>query len=242
MANPGMRVGPSDGKLDGQRLPVGVSFSEDMPTDFSHSKSRNSPEPVPPTLTLAVCESTQINQSSEGGRQALTSPTSSETVNAAPHAAPDISMASNLDIGHSPAEMVFEKSPDSVELIASSSGIGTSPSGLKRKMNGSDREGDVDHVAHVASNGEPEFKRKRITTVEEDDPDIIYIGSWTPPAGKSRKRNIARTAVKMENLPVKLENPVSDSNVSAKHLLMPYFLDPCLLGRAFKFTYYSCEV
>jgi hypothetical protein len=207
--NPGMRVGQSDGELDGRRLPVGVLFSEEMPTDFSHSESRNSPEQVPTTLT--VCEPTQINQSSEleGGHQALIPP-SNETVNAAP----DISMASNLDIGPNPAEMVFEKSSDTMELSTSRKG------NLKRKM--IDRGCDSDAHALPASDDSDEgFKRNRIMAVAElqveEDSDIVYIGSWRPAAGKStRTKNIIQTAVKVENLPIKLQNPVSDSNVSAK--------------------------
>jgi hypothetical protein len=193
-ANPGMRVG----QLDGEEIPTGFS------------DSRNSPAPVP--TTLIVCDPFQINRLSEGGHQALTPPrpTSSETVNAAP----DISMtsSSNLDIGRNPAEMpVVEKSDMIVEL-------GTSGKGdLKRKMNasGSDREGDTTdhHDAHVASDAGG-FKRKRITTVEDSDSDIIYVGSWRPPAGKTRKK---------EKLHIKLENPVSDSNVSAKPFIDTIF-------------------
>ena len=59
-------------------------------------------------------------------------------------------------------------------------------------------------------------KRNRIMTVEEEDSDIVYIGSWRPPSGKTRTKNIIRKAVKIENVPIKLENLVPDSNVSAK--------------------------
>ena len=195
---------------------MGELDGEERPTGFTHS--RNSPVPVPAALELI-----QINQSSEGGHQALTPPTtSSETVNAA---APDIStMASNLDVGRNlqVAENSLEKSPDIVELGTS----GKLEGDLKRKMNGSDREGDTtDH--------DGESKIKRIKTVEEEDPDIICLGSWKPPqAGKSRKKDFTRTAVKMENLPIKLENPVSDSNVSVKTCLIHFFIDvlPTSLG------------
>jgi hypothetical protein len=206
-ANPGMRVGQSDGELDGQRLPVGVLFSEEMPTDFSHSKSRYSLEPVPSTLTLAVCESTQNNQSSEGGHQALTprSPLtpSSETVNAAP----DISMASNLDIGPNPVEMIFKKSSEPSQADITSMELITSGKGnLKRKM--IDRGCDSD--AHASDDSDEGFKRNRIMTVAEEDSDIVYIGSWIPGKTVNRTKNIIQTAVKVENLPIKL---VSDSNV-----------------------------
>jgi hypothetical protein len=141
----------------------------------------------------------QINQSSEGGHQTLTPPTiSSEIVNAAP----DISMTSNLDLdgrdqfGPNPAQVVLEKNSDIVELSTSRKG--------KRKM--VDRGDDTD--AHVPA-GDGRFKRNRITTVAEEDSDIEYIGSWRPPTR-------IQTAVKMENMPIKLENPVSGSDVSAK--------------------------
>ena len=75
----------------------------------------------------------------------------------------------------------------------------------KRKM--FDQGGDT-NARIPAGDGEIQ-KKYRITTVAEEDSDIEYIGSWRP--GK-----IGQTALKMENLPVKLENPVSDSNVSVK--------------------------
>jgi hypothetical protein len=75
----------------------------------------------------------------------------------------------------------------------------------KRKMI-NPGEGDTD--AHIPA-GNGRFKRNRITTVAEEDSDIEYIGSWRPPTR-------TKTAVKMENMPIKLENSVSDSGVSAK--------------------------
>lgn len=66
------------------------------------------------------------------------------------------------------------------------------------------------------------LERNRITRIAEEDPDIEYIGSlsWTRPRrpGKTRTKNIMRTAVKTVNLPIKLpvENPVSDAKVSVK--------------------------
>ena len=62
--------------------------------------------------------------------------------------------------------------------------------------------------------GDGEIKKHHITTVAEEDSDIEYIGSWRP--GKIRTKNIIQTTVKMENLPVELENPVTNSDVSVK--------------------------
>jgi hypothetical protein len=177
---------------------------------ISGSDDDASKSPVPTThetdscmqTTLTVCELPQINLNKvqqtelEGGGRALTPPTSSENVNVAP----DIIMASNLDLddggeqfasGPNPAEVVLEKSSD----VSTRKG--------KRKM--IDRGDDTTPV------GNEECKRNRITTVAEEDSesDIEYIGSWRP-----RTKNIT---VKLENVPIKLENtPDSDSDVSAK--------------------------
>ena len=201
-ANPGMQIELSDGEPDGRRL--GVLLSEGTLTDYSHS--RNSPGRETEShieIPLIVCEpeiAPQFNeeqQSIGGGGRTLTVPTtSSEIVNVAP----DISIALNLDLdgkgqfGPIPAEVVLEKSSDVVEHSSSRKG--------KRKM--IDQEGN----SHVPAVDEV-FKRIRMTVVEEDDSDIEYIGSWRP-------RNTIKTPVKMENVPIKLENLVSGSNVSVK--------------------------
>ena len=222
-----MQTGRSDGdsEIDGQLGHLGVlSLSDGMPSAFSHS--RNSPGPVPTTCEtdshiqtpLTVCEPEMapqiyevqpIQQSSEGGDQALTASTCREIINAAP----DISMASNLDLqvddrepfGPDPAEVVLEKSSDIVELSTSTSRKG------KRKM--TDRDPGDDTNAHVPA-GDGGLKRHRMTMVMEEDSDIQYIGSWSP--RKTRTKNVRQTAVKLEHVSIKLENPVSESHVSAK--------------------------
>lgn len=190
-ANPGTPIGCPDGELDGQRL--GELLLEGTPIGFSHSKS-------PKTVTDSVCELPRINlkkvqqSEREGGDRALTPPTSSELVNVAPD------MASNMDlddggeqVGPNAVEVVLDNSPD------------ISRKG-KRKM--IDRGDDTNNPA-----GEGGFKKTRITTAAEEDSDIEYICSWRPPKTRTK---IIQTAVKMENVPIKLENPVSDSVVSAK--------------------------
>ena len=213
-ANPGMQIGRSDGELHGQR--PGVLLSEGMPTGFSYS--RNSPTTRETDSRIqtpvTVCEpgmAPQINevQSSEGcDRTLVVSPptNSSEIVNAAP----DINMTSNLDLdgreqfvpNPADSEVVLENSPDTVELSTSRKG--------KRKM--IDRGGDTNASAHLPA-GDGGLKRYRITTVAEED-DIEYIGSWRP--GKTRTKNIIVQTAASVNLPIKLENPVNDSDVSAK--------------------------
>jgi len=49
-------------------------------------------------------------------------------------------------------------------------------------------------------------KKTRVNMVEleEEDSDIEYIGSWRP------SKTLTKTAVKIENVPIKLENLVSD--------------------------------
>ena len=207
-------VGPSDGKINGRRL--GALLLEGMPTG---SHSRNSPGPLPTTrerdshirTSITVCEQevtpriNEVQQSSEGGDRAfVTAPTTTGTSNEMiVNAGPDISMDLDLDGKEGPAEVVIKKNSDIAELSTSRKG--------KRKM--VDRGDDAN--AHVLV-GDGRVKRNRIMTAEEDDSDIVYIGSWTPASDKTRTKNIARTAVKIENVPVKLENLVPDLNVSAK--------------------------
>ena len=200
-ANPGMQIEPLDREL-------GVLPSEGMPTGFI--PSRNSSERD--TKTCSHLEITsqsslkmapQINEaqqlSTEGGDQL------NMTV---PNVTPDIIMTSILDIDGreqlepNPVEVLLslEKSPDIVELSPIKTG--------KRKM--IDRGGD--DSAGVPA-GDAGFKKKHKTMVEEDDySDIEFIGSWSP--RKTNKK--VKTTVKMENVPVKLENPMSASDVSAK--------------------------
>ena len=102
-----------------------------------------------------------------------------------------------------PASSEVEKSPDIVELSTSRKG--------KRKM--MDRD---DSNPHVPVSDAGRVKRNRIMTVEEEDSDIVYVGSWRPTSGKTRTKNFLRTTVKMENVPIKLEKLGSDSVVSAR--------------------------
>ena len=76
----------------------------------------------------------------------------------------------------------------------------------KRKM--------IDRVGESIATGDGGFKRNRTITIvpEDSDSDIEYLGSWRP----NKRTNIIQTAVKTENVPIKLENLVSDSDVSTK--------------------------
>ena len=167
---------------------LGELLLEGTPIGFSHSKS-------PKTDSVCELNLKKVQQSErEGGDRALTPPTSSELVNVAPD------MASNMDlddggeqVGPNAVDVVLDNSPD------------ISRKG-KRKM--IDRGDDTNNPA-----GEGGFKKNRITTAAEKDSDIEYICSWRPPKTRTK---IIQTAVKMENVPIKLENPVSDSVVSAK--------------------------
>ena len=206
-ANPGMQIEALDGDFDGGRM--GVLSSEEIPTGFF--PSRNSPDGETDSHIAMPSQSSpemvpQINevqqQSTEGSD--LTIPASTEIVNAAP----DVIMTLNLDIDGreqlepNPVEvsLLLGKSSDIVELSPTRQG--------KRKM--VDRGGD--NSAGVPA-GDGGFKKKHKTMVEEDDySDIEFIGSWSP--RKTNKK--VKTTVKMENLPINLENPVSASNVSAK--------------------------
>ena len=184
---PAPQIEPSDGELDGQHL--GVLPSEGIPTQSSTE--------VAPQINEAQ------QQSTKAGDRTLTVPTSSEIVNMAPDLDTCMSLNSDHDGGRKQfepnylADVVPEESSDIVELSPTRKG--------KRKMIDRELAGDNDS-AHIPA-GDGGLKRNCITIVEEEDySDIEYIGSWSP-----RKTKRVKTSVKMENVPMKLEN----SDVSA---------------------------
>lgn len=216
--NLGMQIRCSDVDMDALAFGWESKSDTDAAAAAAAFLSHSHNSPVPTTRETdssiqTICEPetgpriNEVQQSSESGN--LTPPTGSEIVNANNEITLDISMASNLDLDgrekleSNPAIVVLEKSSDIMELSISTSRKG------KRKM--FDRGDDTNSRVPEGDEG---FKR-RITMVEEDDSDIEFIGSWIP--DKIRTKNIIQTAVKMEDLPVKLESLVSDSDVSAKH-------------------------
>ena len=83
----------------------------------------------------------------------------------------------------------------SSEIVNAGQDISSTSRKGKRKMD----QGDDSTNAHVpVGDG---IKRNRIMTVEEEDSDIVYIGSWRPITGKTH---------------IKFENLVSNSVVSVK--------------------------